>query len=405
MVRDEVAIFGAGPAGLMAAEIVSAAGVPVTVYDAMPTVARKFLLAGKTGLNLTHSESFDRFSMRYGHAIGALRPAIEAFPPEALRQWADGMGAETFTGSSGRVFPKAMKGSPLLRAWIARLKEQGVTIRTRHRWIGFDGTAHRLSTPEGEIHINAKAALLAFGGGSWPRLGSDAAWVEPLAAHGVTIMPLRPANCGFDVGWSPYMVERFAGAPIKSVIATSKAGSMQGEFVISRNGVEGSLIYAHSAALRDQLEKKGAAKLILDLAPGRDEARLAADFRRQAGKISFANRLRKAAGLDAAKSALLRECAPNASSLGPAELAQTVKGLPLHVLRPRPLEEAISSAGGIAWEAMTDHFMLRALPGVFVAGEMIDWEAPTGGYLLNACLATGKAAATGMLQWLAPRTA
>lgn len=399
--RPVISIFGGGPAGLMAADMVSAAGYPVTVYEAMPTVARKFLLAGKSGLNLTHAESYADFAKRYGKANNRLRSSLDGLPPAALRALADGLGAETFVGTSGRVFPRAMKGSPLLRAWLQRLRERGVTIMTRHRWLGMTGNQHRVAGPEGEFEIEAAAALLAFGGASWPRLGSDGSWTDTLAGQGIEIAPFRPANCGFDVDWSAYFAERFAGAPVKAVIVSSRSGRIQGEFVVTRSGIEGSLVYAHSAALRDSLETDGSATLTLDLAPGRSAERMAADFRRQAGKISFSNRLRKGAGLDAVKSALVRECLPDCQSCRPEELAQAIKALPLKVVRPRPIEEAISSAGGIAWQEINADFMLTKLPGLFVAGEMIDWEAPTGGYLLTACLATGKAAGEGMLAWLA----
>ncbi len=385
----------------MAAEILSAAGHAVTVYEAMPTVARKFLLAGKSGLNLTHSEDYARFRERYGAANARLASALDGLKPEALRDWADALGADTFTGSSGRVFPKAMKGSPLLRAWLRRLSAQGVDIQTRHRWIGFDGKGHRILTPGGEIWVEPQTALFAFGGGSWPKLGSDGSWMAPFAGAGIAIKPFRPANCGFDLPWSPHFTERFSGAPVKAVVATSDAGSVQGEFVIGRSGVEGSLIYAHAAALRDRIETDGSAVLLLDLAPGRDSNRMAADFQRQTGKMSFSNRLRKGAGLDAVKTALVRECVPDCQAMPPEELARTIKKLPLRVIRPRPLEEAISSAGGIAWEELDERYMLKSHPGLFAAGEMIDWEAPTGGYLLTACFATGKAAAEGILQWLA----
>lgn len=400
MVREGIAVFGGGPAGLMAAEVLSAAGRSVTVYEAMPTVARKFLLAGKSGLNLTHSEDYPLFRGRFGASGERLQAALDGFTPQALRHWADGLGAETFVGSSGRVFPRAMKGSPLLRAWLRRLEARGVRILTRHRWLSFDGAGHRVATPAGDIRVNPEASLFAFGGGSWPRLGSDGGWVDTFTGDGIAISRLRPANCGFDVAWSEHFAERFSGAPIKAVVATSDAGSVQGEFVISRTGVEGSLIYAHAAALRDRIEADGFATLLLDLAPGRDARRMTADLRRQAGKISFSNRLRKGAGLDAVKSALLRECAPDSPALPPESLAGMIKALPVRLIRPRPLEEAISSAGGVRWDEIDPSCMLKRRPGLFVAGEMIDWEAPTGGYLLTACLATGKAAAEGMLDWL-----
>jgi len=395
-----VAIIGGGPAGLMAAEQLSRAGHAVTVYEAMPTVARKFLLAGKTGLNITHSEPYERFVTRYGAAAHWLRPMLDGFSPDEVRQWAEGLGSETFTGTSGRVFPTAMKASPLLRAWLKRLEAQGVTILTRHRWIGFDGNACRLHTPEGEQSIEADAVLLALGGASWPKLGSDAVWVPWLRAQGVDVAPFRPANCGFDCAFSDVFVERFAGEPVKSVSATSAAGTTQGEFVISRNGIEGSLIYAHAGALRDTLERDGKAALTLDRAPGRTLARLARDLARQDTKASFSNWLRKGTGIEGVKAALLREAIPDIGTLAPDDLAAAIKALPLPVVAPRPIAEAISSAGGVTFASIDENLMLRALPGTFVAGEMLDWEAPTGGYLLTACLASGRTAARGIEAWL-----
>ncbi|MDR6756340.1 putative flavoprotein (TIGR03862 family) [Mycoplana sp. BE70] len=400
MQRDEIAIIGGGPAGLMAAEVLTGAGRAVTVYEAMPTVARKFLLAGKSGLNITHSEPYARFAGRFGKASERLRPTLDAFPPDAVRAWAAGLGIETFVGSSGRVFPTAMKASPLLRAWLRRLEAQGATIRTRHRFIGFSDDGLVFETPEGSTTIKSKATLLALGGASWPRLGSDASWGGPLREKGVPVAPLRPANCGFDVGWSETFLTRFAGEPIKSVTATSEAGVVPGEFVISRHGIEGSLVYAHAASLRDGLERDGEAVLWLDLVPGRPAERLARDLGRQGEKASLSNRLRKGAGLAGVKTALLRELAPDLAQYSPERLATTIKALPLRVQRPRPIAEAISSAGGIRWSGIDAGYMLEALPGVFVAGEMLDWEAPTGGYLLTACMATGRAAAQGVDSWL-----
>ncbi|MGQ3210518.1 TIGR03862 family flavoprotein [Shinella sp.] len=399
-----IGIVGGGPAGLMAAEVLSARGHVVTVLEAMPTIGRKFLLAGKSGLNITHSEPYTRFAGRFGVANGRLRPALDAFTPEDLRAWALALGAETFVGTSGRVFPRVMKASPLLRAWRARLEKQGVEIRVRHRWKGFAPGGLLVETPEGEAVMEFDAVLLALGGASWPRLGSDAAWVDGLAERGVDIAPFRPANCGFDVDWSAVFVERFAGAPVKGVIATSAAGTIPGEFVIAGTGVEGSLIYAHAAELRDVLEETGAARLMLDLAPGRSAERLAADLAKQGSKASFSTRLRKAAGLDGVKAALLRECLADAAKLAPAALAAAIKALPLSLVRPRPIAEAISSAGGIRFDAIDEAYMVKAMPGVFAAGEMLDWEAPTGGYLLTACFATGRAAAAGMDRWLCNQT-
>lgn len=401
MTEKTVAIFGAGPAGLAAAEWLGATrGVRITVYEAMPTIGRKFMLAGKSGLNITHSENYLRFASRFGTASAVLRPALDAFRPEDVRTWADALGASTFVGTSGRVFPQAMKASPLLRAWRTRLEATGVTFLTRHRFIGFDSGRAIVETPGGRHMVGTDAVILAFGGASWPRLGSDAAWIGELRRLGVDITPFRPANCGFERAWSDTFRDRFAGEPVKAVVARSDAGEMQGEFVITRHGVEGSLIYAHAAALRDRIESDGRAVLSLDLVPGRTIARLATDLARQDGKASLSNRLRKAAGLSGVKAALLRECLPDASVHGPEALAARIKAVPLELERPRPIAEAISSAGGIRLSALDENYMICSLPGVFAAGEMLDWEAPTGGYLLTACMATGRAAGRGVERWL-----
>jgi uncharacterized flavoprotein (TIGR03862 family) len=395
-----IAIIGGGPAGLMAAEVLSRAGHAITVYEAMPTVGRKFLLAGKSGLNLTHAEDYRRFATRFGSASERLRPALDAFTPEDIRAWAAGLGTETFIGTSNRVFPTVMKASPLLRSWLRRLEAQAVDIRTRHRWTGFSGSGYAFDTPDGPRVIECDAALLSLGGASWPKLGSDAAWIPWLREKGVKVASFRPANCGFDVEWSSLFRERFAGAAIKSVTATSGAGTFQGEFVISQHGIEGSLVYAHAADLRDRLETEQTAVLTVDLAPGRTAERLAHDLARQGSKASFSNRLRKAAGLEGAKAALLRECATAEDLANPLTTAERIKALPIRLLRSRPITEAISSAGGIEWDAIDENYMLTARPGTFAAGEMLDWEAPTGGYLLTACLTTGRVAAQGIETWL-----
>ncbi|WP_420963650.1 TIGR03862 family flavoprotein [Brucella sp. IR073] len=400
MSKKQIAIIGGGPAGLMAAEVLSARGYGVTVYDAMPTVGRKFLLAGKSGLNITHAEEHERFLTRFSAASERLRAALDDFTPANIRAWAAGLGIETFTGSSGRVFPTMMKASPLLRAWLARLAGQGVTILTRHRWQGFADEGCIFSTPDGEKIVKSDAVLLALGGASWPRLGSDGAWASPLRNRGVEVNTLRPANCGFDAGWTNNFAERFAGAPVKSVLATSDAGTISGEFVVTLDGIEGGLVYMHAAALRDRLEKEGSAALHLDLTPDRTRDRLARDLARQGAKTSFSNRLRKGAGLEGVKAALVRQVMPESTGFDPEHLARIIKALPVPVLQPRPIEEAISSAGGIVWTSIGEDYMLKPLPGVFAAGEMLDWEAPTGGYLLSACLATGKAAARGIQAWL-----
>ncbi|MCW8057851.1 TIGR03862 family flavoprotein [Agrobacterium tumefaciens] len=396
----QVAVIGGGPAGLMAAEMLSAAGHAVTVFEAMPTVARKLLMAGKSGLNITHAEDYDSFRQRFGEAEPRLLAALDDFTPDMLRDWAQGLGQETFVGTSGRVFPTVMKASPLLRAWLARLEAQGVTIRTRHRWTGFSGEHLVFSTPEGEITIKADAVLLALGGASWPRLGSDAAWVPALAARSVEFSPFRPANCGFDVDWSDVFRERFAGEAVKSTVTISPAGAFQGEFVITKHGIEGSVIYAHSAALRDRLEQVGKVSLAIDLAPARTVERLSLDLGKLGRKESFANRMRKAAGLSAVKVGLLREIFPDIAAMPDEFVAARIKHAEIPLLQVRPIAEAISSAGGIAWSGLDGSYMLERLPGIFAAGEMLDWEAPTGGYLLTACFATGKAAAKGMAGWL-----
>ena len=387
-----VAIIGGGPAGLMAAEAAAAQGARVSVFEGKPTVGRKLLMAGKSGLNITHAEDKAHFDTRYGAARPRLQAALDQFGGNAVGEWCAELGIETFVGSSGRVFPRAMKASPLLRAWLGRLAEQGVQFHVRHRWQGFDGDVLLIDTPQGLRRETFDAVVLALGGASWPELGSDAAWVPWLSGRGVEVRPFRPANCSFERDWSPVFVERFAGEPIKAVVATSAAGSLPGEFVISRRGIEGSLVYAHAAALRDALEREGSAILTLDLVPGRSHERLVRDIARQPAKTSFSNRLRKAAGLDGTKAGLVRELVPDAAGLTPEALAPLLKSLPLPVQRPGPIAEAISVAGGIDWSGVTADLMLKALPGTFVCGEMLDWEAPTGGYLLTACLATGRAA-------------
>ncbi|MCW0000625.1 TIGR03862 family flavoprotein [Pararhizobium sp. YC-54] len=400
MTGKQIAIIGGGPAGLMAAEMLSLSGHAVTVYDGMPTFGRKFLLAGKSGLNITHSEDYQRFAVHFGSASERLRTALDAFTPQDVRTWASGLGTETFTGTSGRVFPTVMKASPLLRAWLRRLEAQGVKLMTRHRWTGFADPGLVFETPDGTITVRSDATLLALGGASWPRLGADGSWIPLLSEKGVEIAGLQPANCGFDVDWSDVFRDRFAGAPLKSVTTTSDAGTFPGEFVISRHGIEGSLVYAHSAALREGLSRQGHATLFVDLAPGRSIARLAKDLSRQDGKISLSNRLRKGAGLEGVKAALVRERGSQTLLNDPVQLAGLIKALPIPVARPRPIAEAISSAGGIRFDALDEFYMLKALPGVFTAGEMLDWEAPTGGYLLTACFATGRAAARGLDRWL-----
>lgn len=399
MKKSDFAIIGGGPAGLAAAELLGQHGHKVTIYEAMPTPARKFLMAGKSGLNLTHNEDFEKFKTRYGHAMPNLEHALDDLMPLDIRRWANELGADTFVGSSGRVFPKVMKASPLLRNWLKRLEQLGVTLKTRHRWQGFEGEQLLFQTPEGPVTAKHDAAILALGGISWPRLGGNGDWIEHLKSLNVEIAPFQPANCGFEVNWSDYFKEKFAGEPIKSVSATSDLGPQKGEFVISKHGVEGSLIYHHSAALRDEINSKGHATLALDLVPDQSIDKLSAKLEKQNRKQSFSNLLRKGAKLTGAKAALLREVTPEANKLDSIELAKLIKALPLKLAATRPIKDAISSAGGVKWSEVDQNYMLKKRPGLFVAGEMLDWEAPTGGYLLTACLATGRAAAYGVLKW------
>ncbi|MEY2113980.1 TIGR03862 family flavoprotein [Rhodanobacter sp. FW106-PBR-R2A-1-13] len=389
-----LAIIGGGPAGLMAAEAACAAGVAVDLYEAKGSVGRKFLLAGKGGLNLTHGEPRARFVERYGARRDVVARWLDAFDAEALRTWARGLGVETFVGSSGRVFPRDLKAAPLLRGWLRRLRESGVAFHMHHRWLGWSGEALRFATPQGERMVTAEAAILALGGASWPQLGSDGAWLAPLEQAGVDIAPLQPANCGFELAWSEHLVSRFAGAPLKPVVAhwvdrRGVARSRQGEFVLSEYGIEGSLVYAIGAELREQITERGEALLKLDLVPGYAESVLAERLAAPRGKHSLGDWLRRRAGLDAAKCALLFELTDKATLADPAALAAQLKALPLHLRAPRPVAEAISTAGGVRLEALDEELMLRNRPGVFCAGEMLDWEAPTGGYLLTACFASG----------------
>jgi uncharacterized flavoprotein (TIGR03862 family) len=386
----------------MAAEVLCAGGVQVHVYDAMPSVGRKFLMAGKGGLNITHSEPQDIFLSRYGRHRGHVEALIEGFPPEVLRAWVHDLGVETFVGTSGRVFPYEMKAAPLLRAWLHRLREKAVVFHMRHRWQGWsvDG-ALRFATPRGETEVNADVVILALGGGSWPKLGSDGTWVDMLSARGVAITPLAPSNCGFDVTWSEFFRSRYAGQPVKSVVASFGDIRRQGEFVVTADGVEGGLIYALSAGLRDAIAASGKAVLKLDLVPARTAPQVLTDLARPRGKNSLSNYLRKAAGLDGVKAGILRDVLPPEVFDDPKRLAESIKALPLVLNAPRPLAEAISTAGGVGFSELDESLMLAKIPGVFCAGEMLDWDAPTGGYLLTACFASGKAAGEGALAWLA----
>lgn len=411
-----VAIIGGGPAGLMAAEMLAGSGVQVTVYEAKPSLGRKFLRAGVGGLNLTHSEPFEQFLARYGARRSQLQPILMAFGPDDVRTWAKGLGFESFIGSSGRVFPVGMKASPLLRVWLKRLGEVGVQFEMGWRLVGMSlrGAAPQatkqslperkitlvFAIPKGEQIIQADAVVLALGGGSWSRLGSDGAWVPLLAEQGVTIAPLRPANCGFDVVWSEHFKTKFDGAPLKTVTATAGGIRQQGEFIVTRTGVEGSLVYALSAVLRDELESTGSAALTLDLSPAWTQARLAEALARPRGGRSISSHLEKTVGLKGVKAGLLWEFVPREDFADPQKLAAAIKALPIPLTAPRPLDEAISTAGGVAFEALDERLMLKKLPGVFCAGEMLDWEAPTGGYLLTACFATGRWVAHGALRFL-----
>lgn len=396
-------VIGGGPAGLMAAEVLASAGVQVELFDAMPSVGRKFLLAGVGGMNITHSEAREPFLSRYGKRAQTLAPLIEAFDNQALCAWIHGLGIDTFVGTSGRVFPSDMKAAPLLRAWLKRLREAGVVIHTRHRWLGWEvNGALLIEGPEGQRSVTADATVLALGGGSWQRLGSDGTWVPLLAERAVDIAPLRPSNCGFEVqGWSELFRDKFAGAPVKPVALSLDDGApRQGEFVVTAGGIEGSLIYALSSAIRERIEQAGSATLKLDLLPNRSLEQVAKAVAQPRGSKSMANHLRGRLGLDGVRAGLLRELSTAADYADTQRLAGLIKALPLSVVRPRPLDEAISSAGGVTFEALDDCLMLKALPGVFCAGEMLDWEAPTGGYLLTACFASGRAAGRGALDWL-----
>jgi uncharacterized flavoprotein (TIGR03862 family) len=398
----KVAVIGAGPAGLMAAEVLSERGIRVTVYDRMPSAGRKFLMAGRGGLNLTHSESLPDFLQRYGEAAPRLRAAIEAFPPDAVRAWCEGLGQETFVGTSGRLFPKTLKASPLLRAWLRRLAGAGVEFRFRHRWLGWDeGSALLFETPDGRDGVKPDATILALGGASWPRLGSDGGWVDVLTSSGVAVTPLRPANSGFTVNWSGIFRDRFEGQPLKRIALSFGPKTVRGEAMITRSGLEGGAIYALSAPLRESIVATGETVLYVALRPDLIAAALTERLAAPRAKQSLSTFLRKAAGLSPPAIGLLQEAAASASlklaTLDPAALATLINAVPVRLTGTASIERAISTAGGIALDEIDEHFMLRGRPGTFVAGEMLDWEAPTGGYLLQAAFATGVAAARGAL--------
>ncbi|MFO1381867.1 MAG: TIGR03862 family flavoprotein [Chitinivorax sp.] len=403
---NTVVVIGGGPAGLMAAEAIASHNLRVELYDAMPSVGRKFLLAGVGGMNITHSEPFEPFLSRYGPRRPAIEPLLRNFTPQQLRDWIHGLGIDTFVGSSGKVFPTQMKAAPLLRAWLQRLRDSGVRLHVRHRWLGWD-RAHRLrfAAPHGEIAVAADATVLALGGGSWARLGSDGAWVELLQQRGIAIAPLQPANCGFDIGWSEHFRQRFAGEPLKTVAlqfidASGASIGKLGECVITANGIEGNLIYAFAAHLRERINQTGSAQIGIDLAPDWSQEKLSAELARPRGSRSMSSHLQSRVGIRGVKAGLLREVLGADGFGDPLRLAAAIKSLPLTLRAPRPLDEAISSAGGVPFEALDQRLMLTQLPGVFCAGEMLDWEAPTGGYLLSACFASGRAAGNGAADWL-----
>jgi len=398
-----VIVVGAGPAGLMAAEVLASQGVKVDVYDAMPSAGRKFLLAGRGGMNLTHSEALETFLTRYRPQAPQLLDMVRAFGPDALREWTKGLGVETFVGTSGRVFPTDMKAAPLLRAWLQRLRAAGVVFHMRHRWLGWnDAGALRFDSPQGEQAVQADAVVLALGGASWARLGSDGAWQPVLRGQGVLVSPLVPSNCGFDVagGWSEHFSSRFAGQPFKSVAIQFNGITRKGEFVATASGVEGSLVYAFSADLRDAIAREGEATFHLDLLPDRTPEKVLAEVQYPRGSRSLSSHLKSRLHLDGIKAGLLYEALTKEQMHDPARLAATIKALPVRVAAARPIDEAISSAGGVRWEAMDEGLMVTARPGVFCAGEMLDWEAPTGGYLLTACMASGRRAGEGVLRRL-----
>lgn len=406
--RKTVAIVGGGPAGLMAAETLSAAGVQVDLYDAMPSVGRKFLLAGRGGLNLTHSEPFDIFVKRFGERRLQLEPMLRDFGPEALRAWAQGLGVETFVGTSGRVFPVDMKAAPLLRAWLQRLRGAGVRFHMRHRWQGWaapDAMPTKLdfATPSGHVTAQADAVVLALGGASWPRLGSDGAWVPWLQSRDVEVAPLLPANCGFDVAWSAHFTSRFAGQPFKSaairfVDSSGRSFERKGEFVATATGIEGSLVYAASALLRDEIAATGHATLLVDLLPDRSFEQVHAAVMHPRGSRSLSSHLKSRLGLEGVKANVLHETLGRDGVQASETLSRAIKSLPLRLTAPRPIAEAISTAGGVRFDALNDRSMLQALPHVHCAGEMLDWEAPTGGYLMTASMASGVAAGQGVLR-------
>ena len=400
MNQKTVAIIGGGPAGLMAAEVLIQSGVQVDIYDSMPSLGRKLLMAGKGGLNITHSEPYDKFVTRYGARQKEICAYLDKFTPDDLRTWTQELGVETFIGTSGRVFPVKMKASPLLRAWFKRLQESGVKIHTRHHWNGWVNNSLIFETPSGEIKIKPDAVVLALGGASWPRLGSSGAWVDWLEQAGIKVEAFRPSNCGFDVNWSSHFREKYHGHPIKPVILTFQDFNAQGECIVTKTGVEGSLIYAASSQLRDEIDSKGSATIVLDLAPDWSREKLIAALSRPRGSRTYASHLEKTIGFKGVKVGLLHEFVSKETFSDIEKMAGAIKELCIPLIGIRPIEEAISSAGGVKFEELDSRLMIKKIPGVFCAGEMLDWEAPTGGYLLTACMATGRAAGAGILEWL-----
>jgi len=403
-VLDATVVIGGGPAGLMAAEVLSDAGMAVDLYDAMPSVGRKFLLAGKGGLNLTHSEDFAPFLSRFGERAPQIEPMLRRLDGPALRAWASELGIETFVGTSGRVFPKDMKAAPLLRAWLHRLRERGVRFHMRSRWLGWsEGGALRVQSPDGEFELTPRATVLALGGASWPQLGSTGAWVPWLEGQGVDVAPLKSANCGFDVGgWTQLFAEKYAGLPVKPVtLSVGDAFRRKGEFVITATGIEGSLVYAASSLIRETIAREGQCCVTLDLLPDHKAEQVAAEVARGRGSRSMSTHLKSRLGIEGLKSGLLHELLSKDEYQDVNKLAAALKALPITLLRVRPVAEVISTAGGVRFQSLDEGLMARSRPGLFCAGEMLDWEAPTGGYLLTASMASGRVAGQGVLDFLA----
>ncbi len=399
LLKPVCAIIGGGPAGLMAAETLALEGVEVCVFDAKPSFGRKFLMAGKSGLNITKSDSYVELIKRFKRQSSKLESSLSEFESFHVVEWCEGLGQETFVGTSGRVFPKSMKASPLLRAWLLRLTDLGVTFRTKHQWVGFEGAALLFETPDGKLRVEPQTTIFALGGKSWSRLGSDGAWAELFKEQGVELADFQPSNCGFDCAWDEHFSSRFEGEPVKNISLTVDGKSVRGDFVVTKTGIEGGVVYTQSAAIRDCL-LKGQGEVTLDLMPDVKLEKLIKAFARDRGKNSFSNHARKVARLKGVKLGLLRLCAPDLDVNNAEEVASHLKTLKLPVTAPRPIDEAISTAGGVVFDGLDDHFMLKAREGTFVAGEMLDWDAPTGGYLITACLATGRRAGRGAFKWL-----